>query len=246
MPGSFYGRPFPDNSMHFIHSSYSLHWLSQVPSGLVTEEGLPLNKGNIYIGKTSPKNVHDAYLDQFDRDFTNFLSARADELVFGEHLFVTLAPKIDDPVAYNVQDLLGMTMIDMVSEGRIEEKALDTFNLPHYRPSLEEVKAIIEKNRALKIRYLDTIQLRVIGAGAADCGKGYVFNTNTNAKYRARSLRATYEPIFQAHFGEGKSNQKKPAKYMKGRALPYVCERHANFERNKILDKELTMNKEHC
>ncbi|CDP16806.1 unnamed protein product [Coffea canephora] len=66
--------------MHFIHSSYSLHWLSQVPRGLVTEEGLPLNKGNIYIGKTSPKSVHDAYLDQFERDFTNFLSARADEI----------------------------------------------------------------------------------------------------------------------------------------------------------------------
>ncbi|CDP21471.1 unnamed protein product [Coffea canephora] len=184
MPGSFYGRLFPDNSMHFIHSSYSLHWLSQVPSGLVTEEGLPLNKGSIYIGKTSPKSVHDAYLDQFDRDFTNFLSARADELVSGGHLFVTLAPKIDDPVAYNVQDLLGMTMNDMVSEGLIDEKALDTFNLPHYRPSLEEVKTIIEKNRALKIRYLDTIQLR----------------------YRSRSLRAISEPIFQAHFGDGIMN----------------------------------------
>ncbi|CDP13096.1 unnamed protein product [Coffea canephora] len=198
MPGSFYGRLFPDNSMHFIHSSYSLYWLSQ--------EGLPLNKGNIYIGKTSPKSVHDAYLDQFDRDFTNFLSVRADELVSGEHLFMTLATKIDGPVAYNVQDLLGMTMNDMVSEGLIEEKALNTFNLPHYRPSLEEVKTIIEKNRALKIRYLDTIQLRVIGAEAANCEKGYVFNTNTNAKYRARSLRAIYEPIFQAHFGDGIMN----------------------------------------
>ncbi|XP_071909785.1 7-methylxanthine methyltransferase 1-like [Coffea arabica] len=90
--------------------------------------------------------------------------------------------------------------------GLIEEKALDTFNLPHYRPSLEEVKTIIEKNRALKIRYLDTIQLRVIGAEATDCGKGYVFNTNTNAKYRARSLRAIYEPIFQAHSGDGIMN----------------------------------------
>ena len=29
-PGSFYGRLFPNNSMHFIHSSYSLHWLHQV------------------------------------------------------------------------------------------------------------------------------------------------------------------------------------------------------------------------
>ncbi|XP_071939666.1 probable caffeine synthase MTL3 [Coffea arabica] len=89
----------------------------------------------------------------------------------------------------------------MVSEGLIEEKALDTFNLPHYRPSLEEVKTIIEKNRALKLSYLDTIQLRVIGgAGAADC------DANTNANYRARSLRAIDEPIFQAHFGDGIMN----------------------------------------
>lgn len=30
VPGSFYGRLFPKKSMHFVHSSSSLHWLSQV------------------------------------------------------------------------------------------------------------------------------------------------------------------------------------------------------------------------
>lgn len=30
VPGSFYGRLFPNKSLHFLHSSYSLHWLSQV------------------------------------------------------------------------------------------------------------------------------------------------------------------------------------------------------------------------
>lgn len=30
VPGSFYGRLFPDKSLHFVHSSSSLHWLSQV------------------------------------------------------------------------------------------------------------------------------------------------------------------------------------------------------------------------
>ena len=30
VPGSFYGRLFPSKSIHFIHSSYSLQWLSQV------------------------------------------------------------------------------------------------------------------------------------------------------------------------------------------------------------------------
>lgn len=29
-PGSFYGRLFPNSSLHFVHSSYSLHWLSRV------------------------------------------------------------------------------------------------------------------------------------------------------------------------------------------------------------------------
>ena len=29
-PGTFYGTLFPSNSIHFFHSSFSLHWLSQV------------------------------------------------------------------------------------------------------------------------------------------------------------------------------------------------------------------------
>lgn len=30
VPGSFYGRLFPDHLIHLLYSSYSLHWLSQV------------------------------------------------------------------------------------------------------------------------------------------------------------------------------------------------------------------------
>ena len=30
VPGSFYGRLFPAESLHFVHSSYALQWLSQV------------------------------------------------------------------------------------------------------------------------------------------------------------------------------------------------------------------------
>lgn len=36
VPGSFYGRLFPSNSLHFVHSSSSLHWLSQVGDGTIT------------------------------------------------------------------------------------------------------------------------------------------------------------------------------------------------------------------
>lgn len=30
VPGSFYDTLFPLNTLHFVHSSYALHWLSQV------------------------------------------------------------------------------------------------------------------------------------------------------------------------------------------------------------------------
>lgn len=35
VPGSFYGRLFHSKSLHFVHSSYSLMWLSQVTPELV-------------------------------------------------------------------------------------------------------------------------------------------------------------------------------------------------------------------
>lgn len=31
-PGSFYGRLVPSKTLHLVHSSYSIHWLSQVYS----------------------------------------------------------------------------------------------------------------------------------------------------------------------------------------------------------------------
>ena len=37
----------------------------QVPKGLVREAGTPLNKGNIHIAKTSPRNVLKLYQDLF-------------------------------------------------------------------------------------------------------------------------------------------------------------------------------------
>ncbi|KAG6603956.1 Salicylate carboxymethyltransferase, partial [Cucurbita argyrosperma subsp. sororia] len=77
VPGSFYNRLFPRATLHFVHSSYSLHWLSQVP------EGLESNKGNIFISDTSPKAVQEACHSQFQKDFSTFTKCRAEELVVG-------------------------------------------------------------------------------------------------------------------------------------------------------------------
>lgn len=57
--------------------------IGQVPTGLEDEMGNPINKGNAYLGPTSPPTVSEAYLKQFQEDFRHFLKLRAEEIVGG-------------------------------------------------------------------------------------------------------------------------------------------------------------------
>ncbi|KAK8619135.1 hypothetical protein V6N13_133102 [Hibiscus sabdariffa] len=71
-PGSFYGRLFPNNCLHFVYSSYSLHWLSKVPPGLDDGHGKSINKGNVYISELSPPNQE--HVDRGNSFFWEILS----------------------------------------------------------------------------------------------------------------------------------------------------------------------------
>ncbi|KAK1273543.1 Jasmonate O-methyltransferase [Acorus gramineus] len=83
VPGFFYWRLFPIDSLDFIHFSFSLHWLSEVPKDLFDENGKCINKGNIYISLMSPPSVAKAYEKQFEEDFNLFLRLRSVELALG-------------------------------------------------------------------------------------------------------------------------------------------------------------------
>ncbi|PKI54961.1 hypothetical protein CRG98_024633 [Punica granatum] len=89
-PGSFYGRLFPSGSLHFVYSSYSLHWLSKVPRALYDEQGKSTNKGCIYISESSPPTVAQAYQAQFREDFSSFLQFRSQELIPGGQMVLIL------------------------------------------------------------------------------------------------------------------------------------------------------------
>ncbi|KAL2461686.1 S-adenosyl-L-methionine-dependent methyltransferase superfamily protein [Abeliophyllum distichum] len=80
VPGSFYSRLFLRASVHFVHSSYSLHWLSQVPKEVTNRKELAWNKGRIYHLHAREEVTH-AYSMQHAMDMTNFLIARAEEVV---------------------------------------------------------------------------------------------------------------------------------------------------------------------
>lgn len=89
-PGSFYGRLFPENTIHFIHSSYSLHWLSKVPPGIYDKQGKSINKGCVNICSSSPEAVSKAYYSQFKEDFSTFLRCRSKELVSGGRMVLII------------------------------------------------------------------------------------------------------------------------------------------------------------
>ncbi|XP_050244751.1 probable jasmonic acid carboxyl methyltransferase 1 isoform X2 [Quercus robur] len=199
MPGSFYGRLFPSKSLDFVHSSYSVHWLSKVPQGINN------NKGNIYMGKTSPHNVFEAYLEQFQSDFSLLLRSRADEIKLGGQMILTfIGRSIKDPTSRDcclVWELLAKCLLDMAAEGLIEEADIDTFNLPQYNPFIEEVKTVVEKEGSFVIDRLETFEVNLDGNDNEE-NKNYVFDKFTCGQTVSRSYRAISESLLADHFGE--------------------------------------------
>ncbi|XWS74840.1 hypothetical protein CRYUN_Cryun01aG0032400 [Craigia yunnanensis] len=192
-PGSFHGRLFPRNSMHLAHSCYGVHWLSKVPK-LTSEGGLPLNKGKIYMSKTSPPGVRKAYLFQFQEDFLLFLKCRSPEMVSdGRMVLIIHGRESPDPTDRDncyTWEILADAISYMVSQGQIDEEKLDSFNVPYYVPSKEEIEDIIDQEGSFTTEFID-----IIAVDSADI-------TRSSPEYRAKNLRSFTEPIISYQFGE--------------------------------------------
>lgn len=82
--------------------------------------GLPLNKGNIYMAKSSPPAVFKAYSDQFQSDFSLFLNLRSEEMTCGGRMVLTLmGRKGEEPSSgdcCHVWELLAQALKGMVSQ----------------------------------------------------------------------------------------------------------------------------------
>lgn len=122
VPGSFYGRLFPRKSLHVVHSSASLNWISNVPKEITDTTSAAWNKGKIHY-TNAPKEVVDAYLSQYQKDMQVFLHARAQELV-GNGIMALQIPAAND-VDFDSDmhcgqnfELLGTCLVDMAKEVR--------------------------------------------------------------------------------------------------------------------------------
>ena len=73
-----------------------------------------MNKGSIYLSKTSPDEVFMAYFDQFQQDFSSFLTSRSDEIVTGGIMVLTTMGRIVNP--NSIWEVIGRAINDMVLE----------------------------------------------------------------------------------------------------------------------------------
>ncbi|KMT18246.1 hypothetical protein BVRB_2g024130 [Beta vulgaris subsp. vulgaris] len=196
-PGSYYGRLFPRNSLHFVHANYTLHWLSQAPSELYSEEGIPINKGNIYISETSPKIVAKAYSAQFEQDFTLFLKCRSQEVLSKGRMLLTFRGRPSDSNGTTWQPwelkIFAQAITCLVSQGLIKEEKLDTFNFPYYSPCKEEIESILKIEGSFELENTSAIAHHVANE---------IKDNWERAEAIGKFMRSFSESLISRHFGE--------------------------------------------
>ncbi|OMO76249.1 SAM dependent carboxyl methyltransferase [Corchorus olitorius] len=175
-------------------NSYVKNAAYTVPK-LTSEGGLPLNKGKIYISKTSPPAVIKAYLTQFQEDFISFLKCRSSEMVSnGRMVLIIHGRESEDPTTdrdhnYN-WEVLGNAMSCMVSQGLIDEEKLDSFNIPYYIASKDEVEYLVKKEGSFTTEFIDLIAINTLDI------------TRSTPESRANLIRSITESIISTQFGE--------------------------------------------
>ncbi|XP_049348604.1 loganic acid O-methyltransferase-like [Solanum verrucosum] len=151
IPGSFYGRLFPSRSMHFVHSSSVINWLSKIPKELVDEKSPAWNKGLIHYVGASNVEVVNAYFAQFEKDMEIFFNVRAEEIVQeGMMVLITTFSGY-----MRLMRFFGSSLMDLVNKGKLDESLVDSFNLPMYFPSVEDMTKVVEKNDCFSIEKIE-------------------------------------------------------------------------------------------
>ncbi|GLJ28212.1 hypothetical protein SUGI_0554100 [Cryptomeria japonica] len=157
--GSHFRRLLPRKSLHFCHSSTSLHWLYQVPES-VQQRSSP----RVYVSGDCEESVGAAYLQQFDKDFTAFLKARAQEIVDGGCMFLSLPGRNEGTHIMEEQGPCGFVarqiecaFEELVNEGIVEKEKWESFKMPFFSPNSDEVESIVKKEGSFVVKFVKTL-----------------------------------------------------------------------------------------
>jgi indole-3-acetate O-methyltransferase len=206
VPGSFYRRLFPANSVDVFYSAFSLHWLSQVPESVMDKRSGAYNKGRVFIHGAN-ESTTGAYRRQFQNDLAEFLRSRSREMKRGGSMFlVCLGRTSVDPTDQGGAGLLFGTQFqdawdDLVLEGLITSEKRDSFNIPVYAPSIQDFKEVVEANGSFIINKLEVFK----------GGSPLVVNEPNDAAEVGRALatscRSVSGVLVDAHIGEWLSEE---------------------------------------
>ncbi|KAL8463475.1 hypothetical protein ACS0TY_034211 [Phlomoides rotata] len=194
VPGDFHGRLLPESSLHFAYSSWSLQWLAQVPEAVADRSSLAWNRGAILYPAAKSNEVGEAYLEQYGKDMEAFLESRSVEMVGGGlmALLVPGVPQVWDPQSeYTIPcdiNLLGSCLMDMAKMGRLSEAKIDSFNLPYYFTTPQQLKSILDRSHNFSIERMEILD---------NPGKHSLPSINARTAF----YRAVHERLLADHFG---------------------------------------------
>ncbi|KAF7808804.1 putative S-adenosylmethionine-dependent methyltransferase At5g37990 [Senna tora] len=197
VPGSFHGRLFPRQSLHLVHSSASLHWMSKLPKEITDRNCGAWNKGRIHY-VCAPREVVEAYERQYRRELEGFLKARGEEIVGNGLMALQIAAAHDvideDEEMHPGKDIemLGSCLIDMAKLGVVSEEKVDSFNVPMYFPKLKDVKEMLESNEDFTMEQMEAL-------AKDDTSKS---SFDLDVEMHVSHLRAAFEGLIEKHFGE--------------------------------------------
>jgi jasmonate O-methyltransferase len=193
IPGSFYERLFTTGSMHLFCSSNSLHWLSEAPE-VLRKNQIPAYDIDENVRRERLPIVIEAYAQQFRKDFKNFLKLRATELVEGGHMVLSLIGRRPNDSTSEFSDLweiVAKILRAMASEGVIDKAKFESFYVPMYAPSDQELRDIIQEEGSFCTKDLMVHDLKI-----------FVDKSTINASWALNQIRAVFEPIIVQHFGD--------------------------------------------
>ncbi|GMI70210.1 hypothetical protein like AT5G04370 [Hibiscus trionum] len=135
------------------------------------------------MSRSSPPNVFQAYANQFQNDFTNFLNLRSKETVPQGCMVLTCVGRINPN--HSMEDYgweeLAESLLDLVAQGVVKEADVDSFNLPF-------LQVFVAND------YEEEQLIRNQHSGSDICVE--------MGKDIANGVRAISEPMLCSHFGD--------------------------------------------
>ncbi|KAH7299225.1 hypothetical protein KP509_24G000900 [Ceratopteris richardii] len=193
--GSVHGRLFPPFSLHLVFSSSCLHWLSNIPRLILIEEAPEWNKGKIWVdGPLSNEAAGRAYAEQWNKDFVMFLISRFEEMAQHGLMFLRYLAEID------VMEAISSGGKIIYINGVLDQKDLDTFNLPLYFPNRREITSALKSAPNLRIQYFEVM--------TEDVGDKYWRKFMEDPEEGAKKMTDFYKSglwnVIEAHIGSRK------------------------------------------